>query len=67
VFYLLTLVLELATNVIQKRYLQAEKPAAQTAHLVFADTLANAKKTKRTVFCQRSTESNKLKLRENEC
>jgi hypothetical protein len=31
-----------------------EKPAAQTAHLVFADTKANAKKTKRAVFCQRT-------------
>ena len=33
-----------------------KKPAAQTAHLVFADTKANAEKTKRAVFCQRSTE-----------
>ncbi|MFN8116311.1 MAG: hypothetical protein U0W65_09375 [Bacteroidia bacterium] len=32
----------------------AEKPTAQTAHLVFADTKANARKTKRAVFCQRS-------------
>ncbi len=31
-----------------------KKPAAQTAHLVFADTKANAEKTKRAVFCQRS-------------
>ena len=31
-----------------------EKPTAQTAHLVFADTKANAEKTKRAVFCQRS-------------
>jgi hypothetical protein len=28
------------------------KPAVQTAHLVFADTQANAEKTKRAVFCQ---------------
>jgi hypothetical protein len=27
-----------------------KKPAAQTAHLVFADTKANAEKTKRAVF-----------------
>ena len=39
-----------------KRCKQAEKPAAQTAHLVFADTQANAEKTKRAVFCQRSNE-----------
>jgi hypothetical protein len=32
------------------------KPAAQIAHLVFADTQANAEKTKRAIFCQRSTE-----------
>jgi len=30
------------------------KPAAQIAHLVFADTKANAEKTKRAIFCQRS-------------
>lgn len=30
-----------------------EKPTAQTAHLVFPDTQANAQKTKRAVFCQR--------------
>jgi len=33
---------------------QCKKPTAQTAHLVFADTKANAEKTKRAVFCQRS-------------
>jgi hypothetical protein len=38
---------------------QAEKPAAQTAHLVFADTSANAEKTKRAVFCQRSNKNEK--------
>ncbi|MCH8535805.1 MAG: hypothetical protein LAT51_12100, partial [Flavobacteriaceae bacterium] len=27
-----------------------KKPTAQTAHLVFADTKANAEKTKRAVF-----------------
>jgi hypothetical protein len=37
------------TNVVSKL-----KPAAQTAHLVFADTKANAEKTKRAVFCQRT-------------
>jgi len=31
-----------------------EKANAQTVHLVFADTKANAEKTKRAVFCQRS-------------
>ena len=29
---------------------------AQMAHLVFADTQPNAEKTKRAIFCQRSTE-----------
>jgi hypothetical protein len=29
---------------------------AQIAHLVFADTQANAEKTKRAIFSQRSTE-----------
>jgi len=33
---------------------QCKKPTAQTAHLVFADTKANAEKTKRAVFCQRT-------------
>jgi hypothetical protein len=36
-----------------------KKPTAQTAHLVFADTKANAEKTKRAVFCQRLTERQK--------
>lgn len=31
-----------------------KKPAAQIAHLVFADTQANAEKTKRDIFCQRT-------------
>jgi hypothetical protein len=39
---------------------QCKKPTAQTAHLVFANTKANAEKTKRAVSCQRSTE-NKMK------
>ncbi|MDX9704852.1 MAG: hypothetical protein RBT46_03995 [Weeksellaceae bacterium] len=30
--------------------LSVKKPTAQTAHLVFADTKANAKKTKRAVL-----------------
>jgi hypothetical protein len=47
--------LEIAYFSYTKRCKQAEKPAAQTAHLVFADTQANAEKTKRAVFCQRST------------
>jgi hypothetical protein len=57
---------EIITNLVEqvkqvlflaaRRYLQAEKkPAAQIAHLVFADTQANTKKTKRAIFCQRST------------
>jgi len=38
------------------RWATYKKPTAQTAHLVFADTKANAEKTKRAVFCQRSDE-----------
>jgi len=38
-----------------------KKPAAQTAHLVFADTKANAEKTKRAVFCQRLNRKRKRK------
>jgi hypothetical protein len=33
-----------------------KKPTAQIAHLVFADTQANAEKPKELFFCQRSTE-----------
>jgi hypothetical protein len=33
---------------------------AQTAHLVFAGTKANAEKTKRAVFCQRSDRMNEI-------
>ena len=36
---------------------QCKKPTLGQAHLVFAGTRANAKKTKRAVFCQRSTEN----------
>jgi transposase len=36
-------------------YAMLKKPTAQIAHLVFADTQANAEKTKRAIFCQRST------------
>jgi hypothetical protein len=32
----------------------AEKAHAQMAHLVFAETQANAQKTKRAIFCQRT-------------
>ena len=32
------------------------------AHLVFADTLANAQKTKRAIFCQRTDEQNDRQL-----
>ena len=31
-----------------------ENATAQMAHLVFADTQATAKKTKRAIFCQRT-------------
>jgi hypothetical protein len=33
---------------------QCKKPTAQMAHLVFSDTQANAQKTKRAIFCQRT-------------
>jgi hypothetical protein len=33
---------------------QCKKPTAQMAHLVFSDTRANAQKTKRAIFFQRS-------------
>jgi hypothetical protein len=36
-----------------------KKPTAQIAHLVFADTQANAEKTKGAIFCQRSTEKHR--------
>jgi len=48
------LALKHATFLTQTRWATYKKPTAQTAHLVFADTKANAKKTKRAVFCQRS-------------
>jgi hypothetical protein len=38
-----------------------KRPTAQTAHLVFADTRANAEKTKRAVSCQRSKRKLTLK------
>jgi hypothetical protein len=34
-------------------YAMLKKPTAQIAHLFFADTQANAEKTKRAIFCQR--------------
>jgi len=34
-----------------------ERANAQIAHLIFADTQANVEKTKRAIFCQRSTEN----------
>ena len=40
-------------RVMQTLYAMLKKPTAQTAHLVFADTLANAGKTKRDIYCQR--------------
>ena len=33
---------------------QCKKPTAQMTHLVFSDTQANAQKTKRAIFCQRT-------------
>jgi hypothetical protein len=51
---LLALELPAATSQSRSRWATYKKPTAQTAHLVFADTKANAKKTKRAVFCQRS-------------
>ena len=36
--------------------MQKKRATAQIAHLVFTDTQANAEKTKRAIFCQRSTE-----------
>jgi hypothetical protein len=35
---------------ITKLYAMLKKPTAQIAHLVFADTRANAEKTKRAIF-----------------
>jgi len=53
-------VLKHATNHTQNRCTQAE-PAAQTAHLVFADAFADAEKTKRAIFCQRYEINNIMK------
>jgi hypothetical protein len=39
---------------------QCKKPTTQTAHLVFADTQANAEKTKRAVFFP--THERKIKI-----
>jgi hypothetical protein len=48
-------VLKHATAHIHQRYQQAEnEPTAQIAHLVFANTKANAGKIKRAIFYQRS-------------
>jgi len=44
--------LHIASTVIA----QCKKPTAQMAHLVFSDTQANAQKTKRAIFCQRTDE-----------
>lgn len=50
--------------IIQNRCAAYEERAnAQTAHLVFADTNANAEKTKRAVLCQRSTENDKKEIK----
>ncbi len=46
--------IEMPTAPYLNRYAQLKKePAAQTEHLVLADTKATAKKNKRAVFCQR--------------
>jgi hypothetical protein len=37
----------------QPLYAMLKKPTAQIAHLVFADTQANAEKPKELFFCQR--------------
>jgi uncharacterized protein (DUF924 family) len=39
-----------------------KEPTAQIAHLVFADTLANAEKTKRAIFCQHLNRTKVLTL-----
>jgi len=41
---------------LQNVIAQCKKPTAQMAHLVFSETQANAQKTKRAIFSQRSTE-----------
>ncbi|MCC7333443.1 MAG: hypothetical protein IT232_12640 [Flavobacteriales bacterium] len=40
---------------------QCKKPTAQTAHLIFTDTRANAEKIKRAVFCQRTDRRTDIK------
>jgi len=40
---------------------QCKKADPQMAHLVFADTLANAQKTKRAIFCQRTVRRQEIK------
>jgi len=42
---------------------QCKKPTAQTAHLVFSDTKANAEKTKRAVFCQRTDRKTNFEMK----
>jgi len=37
-----------------------KEPTAQIAHLVFADTQANARKTKRAIFYQHSRQKVKI-------
>ena len=52
---------ETRTTLILDRWAAYKKPTAQTAHLVFADTKANAKKTKRAIFYQRSDKRTDIK------
>jgi hypothetical protein len=46
-----------ATAPILVLYAMQKKPTTQIAHLVFADTRANSEKSKRAIFCQRSTKA----------
>jgi len=53
VIYLLTLVLKTRNKSYTNTLCVILKPAAQTAHLVFADTQkSRPEKTKRVIFCQ---------------
>jgi len=54
-FYLLNYVLNHATNHIQTRCKQAEKPAAQTAHLVLPTRKPTLKKPKELFFANART------------
>ena len=52
----------LGTSQIRRTVIgQCKKADPQMAHLVFADTLANAQKTKRAIFCQRTVRRQDIK------